>query len=108
MNGDSIDTSPEACAVACMLVSNPRGYLRKDGDGWQKRVNDLIRALRERLNVSDASVKYKNGALRDGANMIEKLRPDLERSLSEGLSGSGLTDADLASMIDLLRSVSVS
>jgi uncharacterized protein (DUF4415 family) len=42
-----VDTSDEACAVACTLVSNPQGALRKDGDGWQKRVNDLIRALRD-------------------------------------------------------------
>ena len=44
-----IDISEEACAVACMLVSNPQGALRKDGDGWQRRVNDLIRALRFEL-----------------------------------------------------------
>ena len=45
------DTSDEACAVACMLVSNPQGALRTDGDGWQKRVNDLIRALRDERNA---------------------------------------------------------
>ena len=39
-----VDTSAEACAVACMLVSNPAGETRHAG--WQKRVNDLIRALR--------------------------------------------------------------
>jgi len=44
------DTSDEACAVACILVSNPQDALRKDGDGWQKRVNDLIRALRDERN----------------------------------------------------------
>jgi hypothetical protein len=44
---DEIDTSDEACAVACMLVSNPQGAMHGDGDGWQKRVNDLIRALRD-------------------------------------------------------------
>lgn len=46
-----IDTSDEACAVACMLVSNPQDALRKDGTGWQKRVNDLIRALRDERNT---------------------------------------------------------
>lgn len=45
-----VDTSDEACAVACMLVTNPMGSFRKDGDGWQKRVNDLIRALRDERN----------------------------------------------------------
>lgn len=48
---DKIDTSDEACAVACMLVSNPEGAFRKDGDGWQRRVNDLIRALRDERNA---------------------------------------------------------
>lgn len=47
---DKVDTSNEACAVACMLISNPQGSMRKDGDGWQKRVNDLIRALRDERN----------------------------------------------------------
>jgi hypothetical protein len=47
---DKIDTSDEACALACMLVSNPQGQLRKDGDGWQRRINDLIRALRDERN----------------------------------------------------------
>jgi hypothetical protein len=37
--------------VVCMLVSNPQNALRKDGDGWQKRVNDLIRALRDERNA---------------------------------------------------------
>lgn len=48
--GEPVDTSDEACAVACVLVSNPQGSLRTDGDGWQKRVNDLIRALRDERN----------------------------------------------------------
>lgn len=52
---NKVDTSDEACAVACMLVSNPQGALRKDGDGWQKRVNDLIRALRDERNVLRAN-----------------------------------------------------
>lgn len=57
---ERVDTSAEACAVACMLVSNPNGGLRKDGDGWQKRVNDLIRALqfeRDALQVSKAAAE---------------------------------------------------
>lgn len=47
---EKIDTSDKACAVACMLVSNPQGAMRQDGDGWQRRVNDLIRALRDERN----------------------------------------------------------
>ncbi len=54
---DNIDTSDAACAVACMLVSNPQGQLRKDGDGWQRRVNDLIRALRDERNELLASLR---------------------------------------------------
>jgi hypothetical protein len=50
MTDERIDTSDEACAVACLLVSNPQGAMRRDGDGWQKRVNDLIRALRDERN----------------------------------------------------------
>lgn len=45
-----IDTSNENCAVVCTIVSNPAGVMRADGDGWQKRVNDLIRALRDERN----------------------------------------------------------
>lgn len=45
-----INTSDEACAMACMIVSNPQGKLRTDGDGWQRRVNDLIRALKDERN----------------------------------------------------------
>ncbi len=50
MTREKTDTSDEACAVACMLVSNPLGELRSPG--WQKRVNDLIRALRDERNAS--------------------------------------------------------
>lgn len=42
------DTSDAECAVACMLVANPR--VRVGDDGWQRRVNDLIRALRDDRN----------------------------------------------------------
>jgi hypothetical protein len=45
---ESIDTSDEACAVVCMLVSNPGQDERPHA--WQKRVNDLIRALRDERN----------------------------------------------------------
>ena len=49
-----VDTSDEACALICAIVSNPQGSLRKDGDGWQRRVNDLIRTLRdERHKLAD-------------------------------------------------------
>lgn len=49
--------SDEECAVACMLVSNPQGAMRQDGDGWQKRVNDTIRALRDERNQLRAALK---------------------------------------------------
>jgi hypothetical protein len=58
---DQIDTSDEACALACILVSNPQGAMRKDGDGWQKTVNDLIRALRDERNL----LRADNATLRN-------------------------------------------
>lgn len=42
------------CAVVCMLVSNPQNVLRKNG--WQKRVNDTIRALRDERNELRAAL----------------------------------------------------
>ena len=45
---EPIDTSDGACALVCMIVSNPQGSMQKPG--WQKRVNDLIRALRDERN----------------------------------------------------------
>lgn len=54
----TVDTSPEACAVICMLVSNPQGAFRKDGDGWQKRVNDLIRALQDERDALLARTRH--------------------------------------------------
>jgi hypothetical protein len=52
-----IDTSDEACAIACMLVSNPQGKARQDGDGWQRRVNDLIRALRDERTIDKKRIE---------------------------------------------------
>jgi hypothetical protein len=49
MSDEAVDISSEACALVCMIVSNPEGSMRREGDGWQKRVNDLIRALRDAL-----------------------------------------------------------
>ncbi len=46
----------EDCAVATMLVSNPQGALRKDGDGWQKIVNDVIHGLRDERNALRAAI----------------------------------------------------
>jgi uncharacterized protein (DUF4415 family) len=46
----------EECAVAAMMVSNPQSALRKDGDGWQKRVNDVIRGLRDERNALRAAL----------------------------------------------------
>lgn len=55
----AVNTSDEACAVICMLVSNPQAAFREDGDGWQRRANDLIRALRdERNDLEDSADAY--------------------------------------------------
>ena len=43
-----VNTSDEECALVCMIVSNPGGGERPHA--WQKRVNDLIRALRDERN----------------------------------------------------------
>ena len=48
------DISPEAVALACMLVSNPGGNLQKPG--WRKQVNDTLRAMRERLDQLERKV----------------------------------------------------
>ena len=56
---EPIDTSDEACAVVCMIVSNPQGKFQSPG--WQKRVNDLIRALRDERN----SLTAENKAMRE-------------------------------------------
>lgn len=58
--GDIVDISPDAIAMACMLVSNPQGQLRKDGDGWQKRVNDVIRAQRDELHDAQQIILKKD------------------------------------------------
>lgn len=54
-----VDTSDEACAVACMLVSNPllEGETIRTA-GWQKRVNDLIRALRDERNALQSQATH--------------------------------------------------
>ena len=56
-----VDTSDEACALICMTVSNPQGAMRKDGDGWQRQVNDLIRALRDERNELKEAAAAKSG-----------------------------------------------
>ncbi len=71
---EPVDTSDEACAVACMLVSNPQGAFRTDGDGWQKRVNDLIRALRDERN--------------DAANLVRRAGYEAPRPEYTELVGS--------------------
>lgn len=43
-----VETSDEQCALVCMIVSNPGDGVRPHA--WQKRVNDLIRALRDERN----------------------------------------------------------
>jgi hypothetical protein len=61
---DQIDTSDEACAVVCMIVSNPG--LGDRPRAWQKRVNDLIRALRDERNATQsrlAAVEKENAVL---------------------------------------------
>lgn len=75
-----VNISAEACAVACMLVSNPLGEVR--GVGWQRRVNDLIRAqsaeltrLRERNAELEKALK-PFGGLRVGRFMTDGLKYD--------------------------------
>lgn len=70
-----IDTSDEGCALVCMIVSNPNGSMRKDGDGWQRRVNDLIRALRDERNDLLRSVKILEGAVTAEKNANKPERP---------------------------------
>lgn len=48
MINNKVVTSDEECALVCMIVSNPTGTVRPNA--WQKRVNDLIRALRDERN----------------------------------------------------------
>lgn len=59
-----IDTSNEACALVCMMVSNPQDAMRRDG--WQRRVNDLIRALRDERNELVRREADRLTAYRDG------------------------------------------
>jgi hypothetical protein len=102
----NIDTSDEACAMACMLVSNPRGKLRKDGDGWQKRVNDLIRALRDERNdlraerddykdvaddlgkfcaIKDAEIERLRAVLQDIAALYPNMCPEITERVQRAL-----------------------
>lgn len=90
----SVDTSAEACAVACMLVSNPQGALRQDGAGWQRRVNDLIRALRRERDDLVKALEEARAALAmgdDGAalppghsDLIARIDAALSRSKAKG------------------------
>ncbi len=50
-----IDTSAEAVALACMIVSNPGGNIRPEG--WQRRVNDLLRALQQERDDTHADAQ---------------------------------------------------
>lgn len=72
---EHVDTSPETCAVACMLVSNPAGEMRHVG--WQKRVNDLIRALRDERDTLRADNERLRQALIDVASQSEAARAEL-------------------------------
>ena len=62
MSDPKADTTDQSCAVICMLVSNPAGKLRTVG--WQKRVNDLIRALRDERNAAADRIKALEATLR--------------------------------------------
>jgi hypothetical protein len=55
----TVDTSDEQCAVVCMIVSNPGGGERPYA--WQKRVNDLIRALRDERNAFRTALALERG-----------------------------------------------
>lgn len=56
----SVDTSDIECDVVCMIVSNPGGGERQQA--WQKRVNDLIRALRDERNELRAALSSMESA----------------------------------------------
>ena len=82
-----IDTSDQAIALACMVVTNPGG-IRK-GDGWQKHVNDLIRALREERNTAhrerdEWKAKLQEQTKRLGAEI--KRCNEAERKCDEALA----------------------
>lgn len=47
---DRVDSSDTECAVVCMIVSNDD--LKRPG--WKRRVNDLIRRLRDERNALHA------------------------------------------------------
>ena len=71
-------TSTEA-AICCMIVSNPSGGMQPHG--WQKRVNDLIRAqdqelttLRAEADRSHAQAERAALLLTDAVNQLATLR----------------------------------
>ena len=79
---DKIDTSDQAIALACMVVINPGG-IRK-GDGWQRHVNDLIRALREERNTAhrerdEWKIKLQEQTKRIGAEIKRCNEAECER-----------------------------
>ena len=93
----AIDTSAEACAVACMLVSNPQGAIRKDGDGWQKRVNDLIRTLRDERDAALSELAKLRETLesaRDGINLIGTALMDFAGDDPHGLVTVAINTAE--------------
>lgn len=89
---EEVDTSAEACALACMIVSNPAGAMRHVG--WQKRVNDLIRALRNEL---DAEI-YRSERTEDELAAARKSMTDLA-AMSVHVSARDKLRADLAACI---------
>jgi chromosome segregation ATPase len=61
-----------------MLVSNPAGALRKEGDGWKRRVNDLIRAQSAEI----ARIRAENEELRS-EHIFARLESEIARLRAE-------------------------
>ena len=71
------DTSDVACALVCMLVSNPQDTKRPAD--WKRRVNDLIRALRDERD----SAQVRAGAASTGMHEWRKRALFAEQALEK-------------------------
>lgn len=78
MTATVTDTSDEQCALMCMLVSNPQDGVR--APGWQKRVNDLIRALRDERNKMREALEAAEKADQKAINCEEHQPQDAPES----------------------------
>ena len=89
-------TTTEA-AICCMIVSNPCGGMRPHG--WQKRVNDLIRAQDQELATLRASeaaalerVKRLETALTEITDALKDEPEYHEQGMGCGLEDRNITD----------------